>query len=254
MLQFKSEDVVYTFKRLLDPDVESPIASTLDFVTNVVALDDQTVRFDLDSPNAYLPDLVALYHARIIPSDIDPERLAAGEFGTGPFMLKEHVAGERIVMERNPDYWWEGYPYLDQVVFFYIPEPKTRAEALKSGAVDVINELIASNVQGLEALAETRVSEATSAAYINLAMDMRVPPFDNKLVRKALQAATDRKAILQAAQFGKGEIAYDHPILPSDPLFWEGSKEALPSYNPELAKTLLEDAGYPDGLDLLISA
>ena len=108
--EFTAEDVVYSFERLLDPDVGSPIAATLDFVSNVVALDERTVRFELDSPNSYLPDLVALYHARIIPSDIDPERLANEEFGTGPFILKEHVVGERIVMVRNPGYWWEGYP------------------------------------------------------------------------------------------------------------------------------------------------
>ena len=249
--EFKAEDVVHTFNRLLDPDVGSPIAATLDFVRSVVALDAHTVRFDLDGPNAYLPDLVALYHARIIPSDIDPERLATEEFGTGPFILKEYTA-ERTVMVRNPDYWWEGYPYLDEVILFYIPDPETRAEALKSGAVDVIHDLIASNVPTLEAHPETRVSEAVSAAYLGLAMDMRVAPFDNILVRQALQAATDREAILQAAQLGQGEIAYDHPISPSDPHFWEGSKEAVPHYDVELAKALLEEAGYPDGLDLTL--
>ena len=250
--EFTAEDVVYSFERLLDPDVGSPIAATLDFVSNVVAVDDLTVRFELDSPNSYLPGSVALYHARIIPSDIDPERLANEEFGTGPFILKEHVVGERIVMVRNPDYWWEGYPYLDQVIFFYIPTPETRAEALKSGAVDVIFDLNASSVTALEAHPETRVSESASASYLNLAMDMRVEPFDDILVRKALQAATNREAILQAAQFGKGSIAYDHPIPASDPHFWEGSQEAVPPYDVERAKALLEEAGYPDGLDLTL--
>jgi len=108
--EFTAEDVVYTFKRLLDPEVGSPIAATFDFVANVVALDELTVLFELHTPNAYLPDLVALYHARIIPSDIAPERLATEEFGTGPFILKEHVAGERIVMVRYPNYWWRGIP------------------------------------------------------------------------------------------------------------------------------------------------
>ena len=250
--EFTAEDVVYTFRRLLDPEVGSPIAATLDFVANVVALDERTVLFDLDTPNAYLPDLLALYHARIIPSDIAPERLATEEFGTGPFILKEHVVGERIVMVRDPNYWWEGYPYLDRVIFFYVTDPETRAEALKSGAVDVIHDLIASSVPTLDAHPETRVSEAASAAYINLAMDIRVPPFDNILVRKALQAATDREAILQAAQLGKGGIAYDHPIPPSDPHFWEGSKEAVLHYDVERARALLEEAGHPDGLDLTL--
>ena len=250
--EFTADDVVYSFERLLDPDVGSPIAATLDFVSNVIAVDDLTVRFELDRPNSYLPDSMALYHACIIPSGIDPDRLANEEFGTGPFILKDHVVGERIVMVRNPDYWWEGYPYLDQVIFFYIPTAETRAEALKSGAVDVIFDLDASSVTALEAHSETRVSESASASYLNLAMDMRVEPFDDILVRKALQAATDREAILQAAQFGKGGIAYDHPIPVSDPHFWEGSQEAVPPYDVERAKALLEEAGYPDGLDLTL--
>ena len=250
--EFTAEDVVYSFERLLDPDVGSPIAATLDLVSNVVAVDRRTVRFELDSPNSYLPDLMALYHARIIPSDIDPERLANEEFGTGPFILKEHVAGERIVMVRNTDYWWEGYPYVDEVIFFYVPTSETRAAALKSGAVDVIFDLDASSVSALEAHPETRVSEAASASYLNLAMDMRVEPFDDILVRKALQAATNREAILQAAQFGKGSIAYDHPIPPSDEHFWEGSQKAVPPYDIERAKALLAEAGYPDGLDLTL--
>ena len=250
--ELKAEDVVYSFKRLLDPDVGSPIADALDSLTKVVALDERTVRFYLDSPNSYLPDLLALYHARIIPSDIDPERLANEEFGTGPFILKEHVEGERIVMVRNPDYWWEGYPYLDRVIFFYIPTPETRAEALKSGTVDVIFDLDASSVSALEDHPGTRVSQSASASYLNLAMDMRVEPFDNILVRKALQAATDREAILQAAQFGKGRVAYDHPIPPSDEHFWEGSQEAIPPYDVERAKALLAKAGFPDGLDLTL--
>ena len=108
--EFKAEDVVFTFNRLLDPDVGSPIAATLDFVTNVVALDDWTVRFDLERPSANLPDLVALYHARIIPSDIRPERLVTEEFGTGPFFLKEHVEDERIVIARNAECGGRGTP------------------------------------------------------------------------------------------------------------------------------------------------
>ena len=106
--EFEAEDVVFTFNRLLEPDFGSRIASGLDTVTKVVALDERTVRFYLDSPNLYLPDLTTVFHARIIPSDIDPERLVNEVFGTGPFILEEHVVGERIVMVRNPDYWWEG--------------------------------------------------------------------------------------------------------------------------------------------------
>ena len=250
--QLKAEDVVHTFDRLLDPDVGSPIATTLDFVTDVLAPDERTVVFNLAGPNAYLPSLVSLYHAAVTPADVDTERLVKGEFGTGPFMLDEYVVGEHLVMERNPDYWWEEYPYLDRGVFFYIPDPEIRAAALRTGVVDVIYDLVASNVATIESNPETRVSEAASAGYMNLAMDTRVAPFDNVKVRRALQAATDREAIRQAALFGRGEIAYDHPIPAGDPHFWEGSEASVLPYNVDLARELLKQAGYPDGLDLTL--
>ncbi len=246
--EFKAEDVVYTFDRLFE--VGSALASVLGMVTDVVAVDDYTVRFDLSSPSTYLPGLVSRYHAKITPSDIDPERLKTETFGTGPFTVTEHVAGERTVMTKNPNYWWEGYPYLDELIIIYLPDPGSRAEALKAGTVDVIVDMVIPNIPTIEAHAECRVSMVTSPQYMNLAMDVTMEPFNNKLVRQAIQAATDREAINQAALFGKGSVAYDHPIAPTDPHFNEEYKP--PEYNPELARELLEQAGYPDGIDLTL--
>ncbi len=246
--EFKAEDVIYTFDRLFE--VESPLASVLDIVTDIVEVDDYTVRFDLSSPNAYLPQLVVRYQANITPSDIDPEQLATGTYGTGPFIMTENVVGERTVLTKNPDYWWEGFPYLDEVILVYLPEPESRAEALKTGSVDVIYDLTRTSAPTLEDHPETRVSLATSSSYLNLAMDVTVEPFDNILLRKALQAATDREAILQASLFGRGGIAYDHPIPPSDPVFNEACKPQ--GYDPVLAESLLEQAGYPNGIDLTL--
>jgi peptide/nickel transport system substrate-binding protein len=77
-----------------------------------------------------------------------------------------------------------------------------------------------------------------------------VAPFDNVLVRKAIQAVTDREAIRQSALLGKGSVAYDHPIAPNDPHF--ASQYEPPAYDIELAKSLLEQAGYTDGIDLTL--
>ena len=248
--EFKAEDVVYTFKRLLDPDVGSPAKANLEIITDIVALNDHSVRFDLDATNAFFPDVLSIFQARILPSDIDPERLAGETFGTGPFIVTEHVPGERTVMKRNDDYWEEDTPYLDELVFIYMPEPETRAEALKSGAVDAYHLLDAQSVGAVEANPETKVSETASPSYLNLAMDTTVAPWDNKAVRQALQAATDREAIRQVALLGKGSIARDHPISPNDPHF--AAQYDVPAYDPARAKELLAQAGYPDGLEVTL--
>ena len=248
--EFKAEDVVATFDRLLDPELDSPARSSLAVIQNIEILDDHKVRFDLDGPNAFFPESLSLYQGRIVPSDIDPARFALEEFGTGAFMISEHVPGERTVMVRNPDYWDEGLPYLDGITYLTIPAAATRAEALKSGDIDFILAIEDKIAVTLEAHPETTVLETASPTYLGMYMNMTVEPFDNVLVRKALQAATDREAIRQSALLGKGSVANDHPIAPNDPHF--ASQHAPPAYDTDLAKSLLEQAGYTDGIDLTL--
>ena len=248
---FKAEDVVFSIKRLIDPALESPAKASLDFITDVVALDDHTVRFDLKAPNSLLPEALALYQGRVLPANIDVDSLTNDADGTGPFMMKERVPGERTVLERNPDYWEEGKPYADEVIFFYMPEAQTRLEALKTGSIDIVTPLGASEAAGLEGVDGVKVSQVSSSSYFNLAMEIDEPPFDDVRVRKAIQLATDRDSIQKAAFFGLGTIGGDHPIPPSDPNY--NPDAAAPAYDPEAAKALLAEAGHPNGIDLTLN-
>jgi len=247
--EMKAEDVVYSFDRLVE--VESPGAGQLSMVEDVVVIDDYTVRFDLESGSAFFPDNIALvYHFKILPSDIDPARFANETIGTGPFIMTENIVGERTTFKKNPDYWWKGLPYLDEVIFIMLPDPQSRLEALKAGAVDYHRYMPLTEVADIDAHPDLRASVVSSSSYILMAMNVTEPPFDNKLVRQAIQAVTDREAINQAALLGKGAIGRDHPIPPFDPHFNAEAKP--PDYNPELAKSLLEQAGYPDGIDITL--
>ena len=246
--EFTAEDVVYTFNRLLD--VGSPLAGVMARPSDIVAMDDYTVRFEFDSPNAVLLEAIVKYHAYITPSDLNPGRFATETYGTGPFRLTEYVAGEAATFTKNPDYWWEGHPSVDEVVFVFISDAVVRAAALRVGNIDIIYNMNTSSVPIIEDDPDMLVLQAPSGSYMNLAMDVRVPPFDNILVRRAIQAATDREAILQTAQLGLGGIAFDHPALPGDPVFNESC--IPPAYGIELAKELLAEAGYPDGIDLTL--
>jgi len=245
-----AEDVVFSMNRIMNPETGSAARSSLDYVASVTAIDDYTVKFELKYPNTFLPETLSIYQAKIIPSDIDPARLATEEFGTGPFMLEEYRRGERLVMKRNPDYWMQGRPYPDEVVVFYMADEEARVEALLSGQIDAAFLVEAPSVSRLEADDEIKVSAVSSASYLVLIMDVRKPPFDNRLVRQAMQAATDRQAIVDATMFGRGTIAHDSPIPPDNPHF---SPDVLaPGYDPDRARALLAEAGFPDGIDVTL--
>ena len=255
---FKAEDVIYTYQRLLSPDIDSVVRNSLSIIEEMVAVDDYTVRFDLSSPNAlFLLELTA-YQAGIVPSEIDGEKLPLltdkfdiQTYGTGPFMLVEHLQGERSTLVRNPNYWRQGYPYLDEIVLLNIREQVARTQALKAGDIDLMTQLDLQVASALEGEPDIKLQEVATSGWIAMPMRNDIPPFDNKLLRQAMQAATDRDLIRQTALLGRGSIAYDHPIPPNHPLF-SAEASAKVRYDPERARELLAEAGYPDGIDVTL--
>jgi peptide/nickel transport system substrate-binding protein len=217
-------------------------------IDRIVKVDIDTVRFELNTPTAFLLDNLALvYQFKILPSNVDPSRFAEEAIGTGPFVMVENLIGERTVFEKNPNYWWTGYPYLDELIFLYLPDPQSRLEALKAGVTDYHRYMPITEVAEVDANATTRSSIVSSSSYVILAMDPTQAPFDNKLIRKAVQAVTDRDAINTAAFLGLGTIGNDHPIPPFDPHFNADARP--PAYDPALACSLVNEAGY-DRIDL----
>ena len=255
---FKAEDVIYTYQRLLSPEIGSSVRGSLLIIEDMTAVNDYTVRFDLSRPNSlFLNELIA-YQASIVPSEIDGEELplltdkfANQTYGTGPFMLVEQLQGERSTLVRNPNYWRQGYPYLDEIVFLVIREQAARIEALKAGDIDVITQVAISAIPALEGEPDIKLMEVATSGWIGMPMRNDIPPFDNKLVRQAMQAAADRELIKQTAQGGRGAIAYDHPVPPNHPLF-SAEASAKVRYDPDRARELLEEAGYPDGIDVTL--
>ena len=122
---FTADDVVYTFNRLKDPKVGSPLAPSLKALTTVRAVDTTHVEFVLSQTNAEFPSLVADYHAAILSKSVqDPAKIWVG---TGPFTLQSYVAEDRATLVKNPHYWMRdksgnALPYLDQIVMVFTPE------------------------------------------------------------------------------------------------------------------------------------
>ena len=250
---FKAEDVVFSFNRLTDPDVGSPILGQLTAVEDIVALDDYTVRFDLSRPNAFFLEPLTTYYTKVIPMGIDLESLTNAPVGTGPFMMEDYVEGEHATLVRNPDYWDKDdqgrqLPYLDEVQFLFISEDATRLAALKAGDVDIEYFPAASAIDQAKGDPGLEVKLVSSSSYLNLAMDVTVEPFNSKLVRQAMRYAIDRDTVNDVAFFGYGIIANDHPIPPTDPTY--NADLEIPAYDPQKAKELLAQAGYPDGIEI----
>ena len=260
-----SADIRYTLDRIRDPDSPSPHRDNIKYIDNITTPDDLTVVLDLGDPNAFLMGDMTDYHARIVPDGTTNEQISSGEFGSGPYTLGEHNPTVRSVMHRNPGYWRENRPHADQMVFFYMPEQVTRIEALKTGAIDVVLEPAFESLGALAGNPDIRIASAPSAGVTVIDMHTSYAHvqgsddhaavqgadesiFANKSLRKALQYAVDRDFVAEAALFGRGSPANDHPVGINDQYYWD--EQPIIKQDVAKAKEYLEAAGYGDGIEI----
>jgi 4-phytase/acid phosphatase/peptide/nickel transport system substrate-binding protein len=173
--------------------------------------------------------------------------------GTGPFILKSWTAGDRMVVERNPNYWDKGHPYLDRVVLRPLPDSQSRFASLKSGETDLVwaDEFEADNIMRARKDATLQVlSYAGSGAAVN-AINTKVAPLDDVRVRRALVMAIDRKKMSQALTSGIARPASN----PYGDGSWVKCKDdgALPE-DPKKAAELIKEYGKPVSFKMLFTA
>ncbi len=221
-------------------------------IQEVKAVDETTVEFTLKRPQApFLKNLAMSPFAIVSPKALDELGDKLGEAptdaGTGPFKFVEWKRNDKIVLEKNEDYWNEGYPKLDQVIFKSIPENSARLNALISGEIDLADGINPSDAAKVEAEEGLQIFERPSMNVGYLGLTTTREPFDDPKVRQALNYAIDRQAIVDAFFEGKAEVA-KNPIPPVIGGY-NDSIEAY-EYNPEKAKELLAEAGHPDGFEM----
>ncbi len=245
--EFKAEDVIYSFNRIMDPDFPAADRSDLEMVESVEAPDDYTVVFKLKYPfAAFLTNLESLW---ILPKDAGVD-FNQQLIGTGPFKFVEWVSGDHITLERFDDYWDEGKPYLDKVIFRPVPESATKLVELKTGGLDFIGNVPYKDVAELEADPNFKVYRVLGVVRDHLGFNVTKPPFDNKLVRQAMGYLIDREAIAQSIMEGYAKPA-QIAIPESHWAFNPAIKNAY-TFDPEKARQLLTEAGYPDGFKATI--
>ncbi|HPL28737.1 MAG TPA: ABC transporter substrate-binding protein [Anaerolineae bacterium] len=240
-----ADDVKYSFERLLAPETASPRAKDFAVVQSVAAPDAKTVVFTLKAPSAPFLSNLAYGWAAIVPQEA-AATLRDQPVGTGPFKVVQWVKDSHVALERFDDYFVPGVPYLDTATFRVITDPSSRMAALRAGEVDVIPELPVQEVAAVRQEADLKIIEVPFNGIQYIAVNNAQPPFDNVKVRQALNHAVDKQAVIDAAQFGIGVPIGSH--MPPVTEYYVDLAGRYP-YNPEKAKQLLAEAGYPNGLE-----
>lgn len=242
-----AEDVVWTFNRLRDPALELPTADLYSNITNIEATGDQEVTFTLEKTNPFFLYDLSDNHALILKAETEDP--AAELIGTGPFKVAAYTPEDRITLEANEEYFIEGKPGVGELEFIFFSDQVASIDALRGGQVDLVMRMptpLFETLQNEPGL--TTVSIPTNGFdLVRLRADQE--PGNNPLVIEAIKRATDRQAIFEAVTLGLGAVGRDSPI---GPLFQKYYSEdtPIPPRDPELARSLLEEAGYPDGLEL----
>ncbi len=247
-------DVKYSFERITDPDLGSPWATQLELIDTIETSDDYTVVIKLKEPFGAFMSTIASVWAAIVPQE---EVETHGDLqqvmvGTGPFILDEYVEETRTVLKANPDYF-EGPPLVDGITYLILPDEAARLAALRTGEIHM-SAMTDATSAGLAARSEdVSVHSQQTTDYYLLGLNTEREPFNDVRVRQALSLAIDRDAVVNSVFFGEGMVS--GPIVPTlgD---WAVALDELPYYQPDIeaAKTLLAEAGYPDGFQTTITA
>ena len=239
-----AEDVVYSISRCADTTDGTPLVEAFSVIQSVEAVDARTVAITIAEPSN---EFISYMTTAILPADYDQQDTAP--VGTGPFKFVSRAAQDNIVLERFDEYW--GTPaYLDKVTFKIMENADSLVMSLQSGAIDLCSHLTSTQVAQLGG--DFYVAEGTMNLVQALYLNNAEKPFDDVRVRQALCYAVDKQGIIDLAFDG-----YGSPIGSSMyPAFGKYFDESLTNYytkDVEKAKSLLTDAGYPNGFEMTIT-
>lgn len=238
-----AEDVKFSLDRARAADSTNAQKGLFAGITDVTVIDPLTVRVTLDQPNGNFLFNMAWGDAVIVaPESI--ENIASNPIGTGPFTFTDWVQGDRLELARNPGYWGPA-PALESATFRFIADPTAAFAAVMAEDVDVFVGFPApENLPQFEADPRFQVLVGNTEGETILSTNNKMPPFDDVRVRKAVALAIDRQAIIDGAMFGLGTPIGTH-FAPHNPDYVD--LLANSPYDPDQARALLAEAGYPDG-------
>jgi len=250
---FNAECVKFTFERLLAPETGSPYRAQFLIIDHIDVVDDYTVSITTKRP--YPDFLLNIANGNLtMLSPTATKKWSVGEYGnhpvgTGPYKLKEIARGDRVVFVRNENYWGPK-PKIRTIIYRPVPEASVRIAMLRTGEADIVAKIPPEELKKLSS--DPTVKVIASPAMFQLGIELRCdqPPLNDIRVRQALNYAVDKKAIAENILLGAGEVA-TAPYGPG--IDFRANLKPYP-YDPEKAKLLLKEAGYPNGFKLKLWA
>src|SRR5262245_202399 len=263
--EMTAEDVKYSIERAANPKTQGPGAGffhsikgydavaggTAETLEGITVVDPLTIKFELSQPDATFLHVMAINFAHVVPKE-EVEKYGADfgkhPVGTGAYKLAEWTLGQRLVFERNPDYWNKGLPHLDKITFEIGQEPIVALLRLQKGEIDIPGDGIPPAkfqevMSDPEQKARVVIGGQLHTGYVT--MNTQMPPFDNAKVRQAVNMAINKDRIVKLIN-NRAEPA-NQPLPPSMPGYDKDFKGY--AYDVGKAKALLAEAGFPDGFE-----
>ena len=254
-----AHDYAWSFNRAKDPKTQSPTAgASLTGLAIVEAVDDYTLRFRMAWPNSVLMHTLSnpCYHQPLSQAYVEEmgDDYGRHPIGVGPFKFKEWVTGERIVLERTPDYAWGpefthgGPPFIETIEYRIIPEYATQLAGLEAGEVDHVT-LAPKDLERIQNTGEFQILESGErGSGTHVVMNPTRPPFDDLLVRRAFNHAVNREPLIKIVRLDQAAPIYG-PLTPFTDGYWPEAESFGYDYDMDRARELLAEAGYTPGGD-----
>lgn len=244
---FTAEAVKLNFERVLNPDNHLSRRSFFNFIGRIEVVDRLHVKFVLSRRTpGFLQRLANGSGQMICPNTIktmDGRGIAFNPCGTGPYLLKDYNPSERLVVVRNPNYRVKGLPKLDSITWLPVAENASRAAMLRTKEAAFIQPMPVEQVKDIENDPELKLNVVPSIMMRYLSINNAHKPFDDVRVRKAISLAINREALCKVAFSG-----YARPATGVLPLPIPSAVDlGVPKYDPQEAKRLLAEAGFPNG-------
>lgn len=256
---FTSDDVIFTFNQWMNKDVGSSmlglVGKYLD-LSGIEKVDMFQVKLHLKTPEIAVPEHLFHYPALVLNANTFEGDFIKKPVGTGPYTLESYLPGERAVLKARKDYWKKGadgqpLPYFDGMEFIDMgTEMAPQIAAIKAGEIDMVDLGDVAGVDVFQALRNDpniQMIPVTSASTRVLRMRVDMKPWDDNRVRTALKICQHHEKLLSLVYFNEGLQGQDFHVYQLHPEYCE---KPIPKYDPQRAKQLLKEAGFPKGIDI----